>query len=200
MPMTERRRRNLSAERQTEILEAFKRCIVEHGLDRSSMRLVAAEAGVSQPLLSHHFGSRAGLVEALVRHVVDEYDEALALALERLSQEGGAEVLLEYLFGGAYSEISERDDVLYAELDAAATRDPAIRTQLAKAYARYQGIVASHLRKTCPEASATERRCVAYGLICLAEMNERLRAIDLPGRRSRDALKSARVLIDSLSG
>jgi AcrR family transcriptional regulator len=126
--MTKRERRNLSAERKAEILEAFKRCILEHGLDRSSMRLVAAEAGVSQPLLAHHFGSRAGLVEALVRHVVDEYDEALALALERLSQEGGAEVLLQYLFGGPYSEASERDDGLFSELATAATRDRSIRT------------------------------------------------------------------------
>lgn len=198
--MTEHGRRNLSAERQTEILAAFKRCIVEHGLDKSSMRLVAAEAGVSQPLLAHHFGSRAGLVQALVRHVVDEYDDALALALERLSQEGGAEVLLEYLFGGPYSEVSKRDDMLFTELDAAAMRDPAIRTQLAKAYARYQHILASHLRKTCPKAKATECRRVAYGLMCLAEMNELFRAYDLPGRRSRDALESGRVLIDSLPG
>jgi len=198
--MTERGRRNLSAERRTEILEAFKRCILVDGLDRSSMRLVAAEAGVSQPLLAHHFGSRAGLVEALVRHVVDEADEALALALERLSHEGGAEVLLEYLFGGPYSKASERDDGLFFEFVTAATRDKVIRAQLGKAYARYQRILASHLRKTFPEATATECRRVAYGLMGLAEMNEHLRAVELPGRRARDALESGRVLISSLPG
>ena len=198
--MTERGRRNLSVERKTEILDAFKRCIIAHGLDRSSMRLVAAEAGVSQPLLAHHFGSRAGLIEALVRHVVDQYDEALALALERLSQEGGAKVLLEYLFGGPYSEANDRDDGLFSELVTAATRDKVMRTQIGKAYARYQRILASHLRKTYPEASATECRRVAYGLMCLAESNEHLRAIDLPGRRPRDALESGRALMDSLPG
>ena len=196
--MTKRAQRNLSAERQAEIIEAFKRCISEYGLDRSSMRLVAAEAGVSQPLLTHHFGSRAGLIEALVQQVVDEYDAALTLALEKLNEEGGAEVLLEYLFAGPYSEVSERDDVLFQELVTAATRDLTTRTQLGKAYARYQRILASHLRKSYPEASATECRRVAYGLMCLAEMNESLRAIDLPGRRSRDALESGRTLIDSL--
>ena len=198
--MIERVRRNLSAERQAEILEAFKRCIVEHGLEKSSMRIVAAEAGVSQPLLAHHFGSRAGLVEALVRQVVDEYDDALEMALERLNEEGGAEVLLEYLFGGPYSKASEGGDVLFAELEVAATRDSAISMQLGNAYARYQRILASHLRKTYPQASPASCRRVAYGLVCLAETNERLRAIELPGRRSRDALEIARVLIGSLTG
>jgi AcrR family transcriptional regulator len=197
--MAKPERRNLSAERQAEILEAFKRCIVEHGLDKSSMRLVAAEAGVSQPLLAHHFGSRAGLVEALVSHAVGEYDEALARALERFSQEGGTEVLLEYLFGGPYSEATERNDVLFHELFAAATRDRAIRKQLGSSYARFQRDLANHLGKTHPEASASECRCVAYGLMCLAESNELLRAIDLPGRHSRDATESGRTLIRSLT-
>ena len=83
--MTEPERRNLSRERRTEILEAFKRCITEHGIEKSSLRRVAAEAGVTQPLLSHHFGSRAGLVDALVRYVLDEYDELLARGLEARS-------------------------------------------------------------------------------------------------------------------
>jgi len=197
--MPGRERRDLSAERQMEILQAFKRCVIEHGLDKSSMRLVAAEAGVSRPLLAHHFGSRAGLVEALVRQVVDEYDDALALALERLSQEGGAEVLLQYLFGGPYSEAAERDDVLFPEIIAAATRDRAIRTQLGKSYLRFQRIPVNHLRKAHPESSATQCRRVAYGLMCLTESNELFRGIDLPGRHSRDALEGGRTLIDSLS-
>jgi AcrR family transcriptional regulator len=191
-------RRDLSAERRAEILEAFKRCIITHGLDGSSMRLVAAEAGISQPLIAHHFGSRAGFVEALVRYVVDQADQDLALALEKLSQEGGAEVLLQYLYGGAYSKVSERDDGLFLEFVTAATRDEGIREQVGKAYARYQGILASHLRKTYPKATAAEIRRVSYALMCLAEMNEHLRALELPGRSARDALEAGRALLASL--
>ena len=198
--MTDPERRNLSRERRTEILEAFKRCITEHGIEKSSMRCVAAEAGVTQPLLSHHFGSRAGLVDALVRYVLDEYDELLARGLEGVGEQDDAEVLLDYLFGGRYSMFVERDDVLFLELYAAASRDVAIRTQLGESYARSQRSVAGYLRKIYSEASATECRRVAYGLMSLVESNELFRALDLPGRHSRDALAGGRVLINSLLG
>ena len=196
--MTERKRRNLSAERRTEILEAFRRCIAEYGLVGSSSRRVASEAGISQSLLTHHFGSRAELVKALVRHVVDEYEEALAEGLEKMSRGKDAEVLLEYLFGRSYSKFSERDDAMFPELEAAATRDVGIRTQLGDVYASYRRILVRFLRKTHPEASATECRRVAYGLMCLSESNQTFRTIDLPGRQSRDALACARALIGSL--
>jgi AcrR family transcriptional regulator len=197
--MTERRRRNLSVERQTEILEAFRRCIAHYGLEGSSTRLVANEAGVSQSLLTHHFGSRAGLVKALVRHVVHEYEEALAQGLERVSREDDAEVLLEYLFGRKYSEFSQRDDMMFPDLEAAATRDIEIRTQLGEVYVSYRRILVNFLRKTHPDASVTECRRVAYGLMCLSESNQTFRMIDLPGRHSRDAFVCGRALIGTLT-
>ena len=196
--MAERERRNLSGERQAEILEAFKRCITEYGIEKSSLRCVAREAGVTQPLLSHHFGSRAGLIEALVHYVLSEYDEALERGLESVSEQDDAEVLLTYLFGGRFSKFTERDDVLFFELYAAASRDVAIRTQIGELYARSQRSVTNYLRKIYPDASATECRSVSYGLMCLAESNESFRTFELPGRRSRDAIASGRALIDSL--
>jgi AcrR family transcriptional regulator len=196
--MTERERRNLSGERQTEILEAFKRCITEYGIEKSSLRCVAAEAGVTQPLISHHFGSRAGLIEAMVDYVLSQYDEALEQGLAGVSEQDDAEVLLTYLFGGRLSKFTERDDVLFFELYAAASRDVAIRTQIGELYARSQRSVTNYLRKIYPNASATECRSVSYGLMCLAESNESFRALELPSRRSRDAIASGRTLIDSL--
>ena len=196
--MAARERRDLSAERRTEILEAFKRCIGERGLERSSMRRVAEEAGVSQPLLMHHFGSRAGLVEALVQHVLAEYDGTLARSLVSVAEGDDSEALLEYLYGGRFTEIAERADGLFPELHAAAARDETTRDLLRDLYARFQRGLAGTLRKTFPEASPAECRRVAYGLVCLAESNELLRELGLPGRRSRDAVELGRALLDSL--
>lgn len=42
-----------------------------------SVRRIAAEAGVSPALVLHHFGSKAGLVEAVDRHVLAVFDDLI---------------------------------------------------------------------------------------------------------------------------
>jgi hypothetical protein len=130
--------------------------------------------------------------------VLSQYDEALEQGLKSVGEQDDAEVLLDYLFGGRFSKLAERDDVLLFELYAAASRDVAIRRQIGELYARSQRSVTNYLRKIYPDASATECRSVSYGLMCLAESNESFRTFELPGRRSRDAIASGRALIDSL--
>src|SRR5437016_10197493 len=50
------------------ILEAFLRLAVERGIDSTPTRVVAEEAGVSELTLFRHFGDKATLVRAAVRH------------------------------------------------------------------------------------------------------------------------------------
>lgn len=51
------------------------RLFAEHGPDAVSLRRVAAAAGVSAGLVLHHFGSRAGLRQAVDAHVSSVFDE-----------------------------------------------------------------------------------------------------------------------------
>ena len=51
------------------------RLFAEYGPDAVSLRRVAAAAGVSPGLVAHHFGSRAGLRDAVDAHVADLFDE-----------------------------------------------------------------------------------------------------------------------------
>jgi AcrR family transcriptional regulator len=50
------------------ILEAFLRLAVERGIDSTPTRLVAREAGVSELTIFRHFGDKATLVRAAIRH------------------------------------------------------------------------------------------------------------------------------------
>lgn len=51
------------------IRDAAIALFAEHGMQATSMKRVAAEAGVSQALVSHHFGSKDGLRSACDEHV-----------------------------------------------------------------------------------------------------------------------------------
>ncbi|MGW4636953.1 TetR/AcrR family transcriptional regulator [Sphaerisporangium sp. NPDC004334] len=52
------------------IREAALRQFGEHGLERATIRGIAAEAGVSPGLVRHHYGSKQGLREACDDHLV----------------------------------------------------------------------------------------------------------------------------------
>jgi AcrR family transcriptional regulator len=54
------------------------RLFAAHGPDAVSMRRIAAAAGVSAGLVAHHFGSRAGLRQAVDDHVAGLFDELFA--------------------------------------------------------------------------------------------------------------------------
>src|ERR1700745_1147154 len=52
----------------------------EHGEDRTSMRAIAAAAGVTAGLLVHHFGTKDRLRDAVEQLVVDYFAQAIAQA------------------------------------------------------------------------------------------------------------------------
>jgi AcrR family transcriptional regulator len=60
-PVTEPRRRLPRAEREAQILDAATAAFGRRGYERTSMAAIAAEVGVTKPILYSHFGSKEGL-------------------------------------------------------------------------------------------------------------------------------------------
>jgi AcrR family transcriptional regulator len=60
------RRRRSAAETRDAILEAAERRLLNGGPEAIRLQEIAADAGLSHPAILHHFGSREGLVEAMV--------------------------------------------------------------------------------------------------------------------------------------
>jgi AcrR family transcriptional regulator len=69
-------------ERRDELLDACVRAIRAIGPD-VSMADLAAEAGVTRPILYDHFGDRAGIAAALAKRYSDNLGRALAPVMER---------------------------------------------------------------------------------------------------------------------
>ncbi|MBW1603330.1 TetR/AcrR family transcriptional regulator [Streptomyces sp. JJ66] len=65
---TSERRGSASTRRREELLEAANRVVMRDGPE-ASMNAIAAEAGITKPILYRHFGDKGGLYRALaVRH------------------------------------------------------------------------------------------------------------------------------------
>jgi AcrR family transcriptional regulator len=63
------------------ILEAAQAAIARTGPEGLRLHDIAAAAGISHPLILHHFGSRAGLVRALTREAIAEFKDKLVAAM-----------------------------------------------------------------------------------------------------------------------
>jgi AcrR family transcriptional regulator len=63
---TRARRRRSAAETRNAILEAAERRLLAGGPEAIRLQEIAADVGISHPAILHHFGSREGLVEAMV--------------------------------------------------------------------------------------------------------------------------------------
>jgi AcrR family transcriptional regulator len=64
------------------ILEAAERRFLEAGPASIRLQEIAADVGITHPAILHHFGSRAGLVEAVVEHATRKMQDDLVRAFE----------------------------------------------------------------------------------------------------------------------
>jgi TetR/AcrR family transcriptional regulator, repressor for neighboring sulfatase len=76
-----KRIRRTSEEARRLILDAAREAIARTGPEGLRLHEIAAAAGVSHPLILHHFGNRAGLVRALAREAVAELRDKLLAAM-----------------------------------------------------------------------------------------------------------------------
>ncbi|HWI72870.1 MAG TPA: TetR/AcrR family transcriptional regulator, partial [Baekduia sp.] len=86
--------------RRQQLLRVAYACLADQGLAGLSLESVARSANVTSPLLRHYFGSREGLITAVVQAAIDEVMAILDAPLSA----GGLEPRLR-----AYLQLIQRD-------------------------------------------------------------------------------------------
>ena len=76
-----KRRRRSPEEARRLILEAAQSLLASTGPEGLRLQDIAAAAGISHPLILHHFGTREGLVRALTRQAAAELRDKLVAAM-----------------------------------------------------------------------------------------------------------------------
>ncbi|MGH3329044.1 MAG: TetR family transcriptional regulator [Streptomycetales bacterium] len=114
--------------RRRELLDAADRVVMRDG-PRASMNAIAAEAGVTKPILYRHFRDKGGLYQALAdRHVED----LLADLRAALRTRGGLRTRTEATIDAYLSVIESRPQVYRFLMDRASIEDPDVRGQLTR--------------------------------------------------------------------
>ncbi len=102
----EKRVRRTPEEARRLILETAQALIASTGPEGLRLQDIAAAAGISHPLILHHFGSREGLVRALTRQAVAELRDNLVAAMA--SGEYSIEEQLDRVFDAFRDGLAQR--------------------------------------------------------------------------------------------
>ncbi len=100
--------RRAPAERRQALIDAAARALAKHGAGGVSVRTIAAEAGVSPGLVTHHFEGVEPLLAATYRQVSDQVGDALAAAVEQAGDDPRAR-LAAYVAGNFQPPVMDTD-------------------------------------------------------------------------------------------
>jgi AcrR family transcriptional regulator len=101
-----KRVRRTAEEARRLILDAAERRLAQTGPAGIRLQDVAADIGVSHPVILHHFGSREGLIRALTDRAVIELKNKLMLALD--AAEIDTETILGEVFNAFRGGLAQR--------------------------------------------------------------------------------------------
>jgi len=114
------------------ILDAAKQIVVRQGLDGLTLDAIARTAGVNKAATHYHFGSKAGLIEALVDEIV--LDECAAMAHD-VAPGAGIEERIDSLVDGVRRMAVDPSSIGgWWDLLPYAVRTPDLRARLAELY------------------------------------------------------------------
>ena len=162
---TKRKARLSPADRRALLEDVARTCMARGGIREFTVDKVAAEAGVSRGLITHHFGSMDGLLAAVYQRMYREWIEVIERPRPGLSR---IEAMVEALVS---PELFNRDVLnVWLTLWGEIANNPVLRAAHRNLYGDYRATIAAALQ----EAAAANGRqiaaeTVASAFICLID-------------------------------
>src|SRR4051794_22491813 len=128
--------------KRDELLEAADRVVQREG-SAASMNLIAAEAGITKPILYRHFSDKSGLYRALAaRHI----DELLGRLRGALLTRGGLAARTRATVDAYLSAIEENPQIYRFLIQRAAVEEPDVRGEVEGFVRRFGDELAAGIR------------------------------------------------------
>lgn len=105
MPRSEEQNEAIRRESRKRILEQALTLFAQHGYDRTTVRMIAQEAGIAQGLLYNYFRSKKDVLQALFEQSMTKVFESFALVADRPPEEK-----LEALIRGSFALVARDRD------------------------------------------------------------------------------------------
>jgi AcrR family transcriptional regulator len=145
-------------ERREGLLEAADRVVQRDG-PAVSMNLIAAEAGITKPILYRHFGDKSGLYRALAARYIEVLLDRLRAAL---LTRGGLAARTRATVDAYLSAIEERPQVYRFLVQRAAVEEPDVRGDVEGFVRRFGDELAVGIRNEPSLAGVSELRATVW--------------------------------------
>jgi AcrR family transcriptional regulator len=144
--------------RREQLLEAADRVVRRDG-SAASMNLIAAEAGITKPILYRHFGDKGGLYRALAGRYVEDL---LARLRTALSTRGGLEARTRATIDAYLTVVGEQPQIYRFLLERAAVEEPDVRGEVQGFVRRFGEELAAGIRAEPALRGVDERRALVW--------------------------------------
>ena len=148
----------MNGDRRAQLLEAADRVVRRDG-SAASMNLIAAEAGITKPILYRHFGDKGGLYQALATRYVDDLLTRLRAAL---GTRGGLEARTRATIDAYLSAVGEQPQVYRFLMERAAVEEPGVRGEVQGFVRRFGEELAAGIGAEPELAGIDERRALVW--------------------------------------
>ena len=184
-------------ERHEQVMHALVRCVARYGLDGVSLSQIAAEAGLSRPLIRHHLGNRADIIAGLTDFVLKTFADQTEALLAALPMEKPSAALVDLLFSEATG--SEPDMVLaFAALTARAMVDRDLQAKCRASLLSFEAAIARTLRADFPQAGHQRADAAAHGITAVYFNRTSLAPLHMPESWQQHAKLIAVKLLEEL--
>jgi AcrR family transcriptional regulator len=132
------------------ILHAAQRVLIEKGFSGLTLRAIAAESGENSAMVQYYFGSKEGLVKAMIDSVFRDDQRDAADAMSSVASEDR----LPRFVDGLRTISESRSFRVFFDILPYALRNEGLRSRMARAYDSYRHIKRDWL--CCEEAAAAD--------------------------------------------
>jgi len=147
--------------------------VLAHGLAGATLRPLARAAGTSDRMLIYRFGSKEGVISALLDHLAGRF--TLFLDTADIGRPAStAELIRELLALMLHPDAQPFLRVWLDTVSGAARDTPAFRATAARILLHFRGWIAAHLPQPDPDPEATAAYCLALleGCVVLSAAGE----------------------------
>ena len=134
-------RPSIAKHRPEEILDAFESCVIEKGLDKTTLMNIAERSGLPRSLVRHFMGNRADLETKLIERVLERLDQKLS-TIPASRTEPSPDALVNYVLLELFGD--QALNHLVKELWHLSNRSESIKLKLTKMYQRVLTELNSH--------------------------------------------------------
>jgi AcrR family transcriptional regulator len=188
-------RPSMAEQRKEEILDAFEQCILEKGIQATSLEFIAEKANMKRTILRHYLGNKDEIIAALSQRWVLKYQQQWQQTLAWLPSTQRVEAIIDILFSPRTTEYVN-ETIIGEALFSEAKRLESIKQDQHKNIEAFIQILTTELGAQFPDIDNEQLLLVAYSIHANYLVSESLLPLGLQSEVGK--LKQASQLIIKL--